>query len=261
MDHHPQTREGNELSKNWVEKINGKYDESLTCGDRVYYVDYQARGSNRWRKGIILKRKTDYKMSSGIYRAHGYDIYDIENCTTISRTRHDIRKFKHTKVERHILERANKHLAEMRREFLKSDFNHADKPAEFTMEEYDKAVKDSKYPQPTTNEQPPISPEIPEIPTTKNEVKTEEPKQEEPSQETSTNPEQKPQELSTPKVPKPSAEERRLKSNLDGGYWQCNQEHGRRLRVRTTKVHNEEDLDNTWDNISYLEQEEGVCPK
>ena len=61
--------------------------------------------------------------------------------------------------------------------------------------------------------------------------------------------------------PKPSMAERWLITDLDGGYWQCNQEHGRRLRVRTTKLQNEEDLEDTWDNITHLEQKEGDCPK
>ena len=256
IDTHPQTRGENELSKDWVEKINGKYDENLTCGDRVYYVDHQANDSNRWRKGLILKRKQDYKMSSGIYKAHGYDIYDIENCTTVSRTRHDIRKFKHTKVERHILERANKHLAEMRREFLKSDFIHAEKPAEFTMEDYDKAVKESKHPQPETITRPSTPPELPATPNIKKEVKIEEPKQKETSPETQTNPEQTPQE-----APKPSMEERRLKTGLDGGYWQCNQEHGRRLRIRTTDLQEEENLEDAQEDTPNIEQKEGDYPK
>ncbi len=102
---------------------------------------------------------------------------------------------------------------------------------------------------------------MPNTPIIKNEVKTEEPKQEEPRQETSASPEKELPEESAPKPPKPSREERRLQSNLDGGYWQCNQEHGRRLRVRTTKIQDEEDLTDTWDNISNLEQEEGILPK
>ena len=59
-DRHVQTKADNDLSNDWVEKINGSYGAPLTCGDRVYYVDYQASGSNRWRKGIVLQRKQDY---------------------------------------------------------------------------------------------------------------------------------------------------------------------------------------------------------
>ena len=109
VDRHPQTKEENKLSHDWVEKVNGSYGEQLTCGDRVYYLDHQASGSHRWRMGMILQRKADYVHSSGIMRSHGYHIYDIDNCTTVSRTRQDIRKYKHTKVERKILERAKKH--------------------------------------------------------------------------------------------------------------------------------------------------------
>jgi len=96
-----------------------------------------------------LQRKADYVYSSGIHRSHGYDLYDIKNCTTVSRTRQDIRKYKHTKIEREILERANKHLADMRREFLKNnDFQNPrlEKPVEFEIKDYDTAVKNSKYP-------------------------------------------------------------------------------------------------------------------
>ena len=59
-DRHAQTKEDNELSNDWVEKINGSYGQPLTCDDRVYYIDHQARGSNRWRRGIVLQRKADY---------------------------------------------------------------------------------------------------------------------------------------------------------------------------------------------------------
>ena len=148
-DKQVQTKADNDLSNDWVEKINGSYGKPLTCGDRVFYVDYQASGSNRWRKAIVLQRKQDYVYSSGIHRSHGYDLYDIKNCTTVSRTRQDIRKYKHTKIEREILERANKHLAEMRQEFLKSDFHNPnlEKPVEFEIKDYDDAVKKSEYKQ------------------------------------------------------------------------------------------------------------------
>jgi hypothetical protein len=39
-DRHAQTKEENELSHDWVEKINGSYGEPLTCGDRIYYIDH-----------------------------------------------------------------------------------------------------------------------------------------------------------------------------------------------------------------------------
>ena len=205
-------------------------------------------------------------MSNGIYRSHGYDIYDIENCTTVSRTRHDIRKFKHTKVERYILERANKHLAEMRKEFLKSDFNlpNAEKPAEFEMEDYDKAVKESNYPQPKANERPAIPTEDPKEPNIKEEPKPS-PKQESSNPETSEDPSLAPTETNTPKDPKPSLAKRRLDTNLDGGYWHCEEQHGRRLRVRTTELEEEEELKDSWDNIIHMEQtqeeKEEDCPK
>ena len=45
----------------------------------------------------------------------------MENCTTITRIRADIRKFKHTKLEKEALEIAHKHLEVMRKEFMRSD--------------------------------------------------------------------------------------------------------------------------------------------
>ena len=62
----------------------------LVIIDKIYYIDHQASGSNRWRKGIVLQRKKDYIYSTGIHRSHGYDLYDIRNCTTVSRPRGDI---------------------------------------------------------------------------------------------------------------------------------------------------------------------------
>ena len=104
QDNHQQTQNERILSKDWVEKIASRPRELLSCGNRVFYLDPQAKGYDRWRTGIILQRKTDYDYTDGFRRAHGYDIYDIENCTTVSRTRSDIRKYKHTKAERKILE-------------------------------------------------------------------------------------------------------------------------------------------------------------
>ena len=58
-DKHIPTKEENDLSKTWVEKINGNVTEDLTCGDRVYYIDHvkAVKGPRRWRTGIIIKRK------------------------------------------------------------------------------------------------------------------------------------------------------------------------------------------------------------
>merc|ERR1712030_91632 len=72
-DRHRPTKEENELSSDWVEKVNGSYNANLTCGDRVYYIDHQASASTRWRKAIVLQRKKDYIYSTGIRRSHGYD--------------------------------------------------------------------------------------------------------------------------------------------------------------------------------------------
>merc|ERR1712015_316052 len=55
VDKHAQTKADNELSTEWVEKINGSYGAPLTCGDRVFYIDHQACASERWRKAIVLQ--------------------------------------------------------------------------------------------------------------------------------------------------------------------------------------------------------------
>ena len=61
-DGHNQTQEEREKSKDWVEKIHGRHDQPLTCGDRVFYVDPQEKGAKRWRTGLILLRKQDYLL-------------------------------------------------------------------------------------------------------------------------------------------------------------------------------------------------------
>ena len=75
-----------------------------------------------------------------------------------------MRKYKHTKVERKILERANEHLAEMRKEFFKNeDFINPriEKPAEFEVRGYDTSTKDTprlekiQEPQEEIKEDPP----------------------------------------------------------------------------------------------------------
>ena len=139
------------------------------------------------------------------------------------------------------------------------------------MEDYDKAVRESKYQQPRVDEKPTTPTEVPKEPIIKEEQnpspKQEEPspKQEEPSQETPTEPLPTPTETITEKTPKPSLAERRLGTNLDGGYWQCEEQHGRRLRVRTTEVTDGDELKDSWDNIANIghhqEQEEEDCPK
>ena len=48
-DNHKQTQEERVLSKDWVKKIHGRHGETLTCGDRVFYLDPQEKGAKRWR--------------------------------------------------------------------------------------------------------------------------------------------------------------------------------------------------------------------
>ena len=120
-DTHIPTREENNVSKHWVEKVNQGYKEVLICGDWVSYVDHpRAKGIHRWRAGIIIKRKADCKYASGPRASHGYDIWDVENCTMVSRTRAHIRKYKHNKVERELLKTAHEHIEAMQRELHKN---------------------------------------------------------------------------------------------------------------------------------------------
>ena len=137
----------------------------------------------------------------------------------------------------------------MRREFMKSD--HHTK----------------------SGEQPPVEFEIPRdydenktSPTTaKNTVdkKTQPPEeepqaQEEPPQQP-TPEEEQPETMETPaEVPKPpkgSRELRNLGSELDGPAWTCRQDHGRRLRVRTTGMHE------SWNNVIDIQEEEETKTK
>ena len=177
--------------------------------------------------------------SSGVRRSHGYDIYDIKNCTTVSRTRQDIRKYKHTKIEREILERANRHLAEMREEFLKNDrFQNSrfESPVEFEISDYDKAVKNCPYPQTVDQEATPTTtPE--QHPATQPETTPQNPQvKQEPLEE-------------TPRPRKGQRELRNLDSGLDGKAWECSGTHERRrLRVRTTGVQEEDEYQDNWDN-------------
>ena len=122
-DTHQPTREENNISKQWMETVHqGDYKETLTCGDRVYYVDHpRAKGLHKWRSGVIIKRKPDCEYYSGPQASHGYDIWDVEKCTTVSRTQAHIRKFKHTKVEHKLLQAAHEHIEAMRKEFFKPE--------------------------------------------------------------------------------------------------------------------------------------------
>ena len=258
-DQHEPTQEENDLSADWVEKINGEVSTSkdeLTCGDRVYYIDHQraVKGPGRWRTGVIIKRKKDYKYSTGVYEAHGYDIYDVENCTTVTRTRADIRKYKHTKIERELLEIAHKHLQAMREEFMKNDRFHnngLDAPVEFDMSDYDTAKKNSPYlseQQFSENEIIPPGMEV-SRPHLDQKIK------QEPAPEDQDTPKQEPisKDLEEPKAsatPKLSNEAKKLKDNLNGPYWTCKESHGRRsLRVKTIKENDETAFKGTWDNV------------
>ena len=73
-DTHSPTREENNISKEWVEKVHQRdYNEELTSGDRVYYVDHpRNKGVHKWRSGVIIKRKPDCEYHTGPQASHGY---------------------------------------------------------------------------------------------------------------------------------------------------------------------------------------------
>ena len=248
QDAHKQTQEERELSKDWVEKIHSRHGETLTCGNRVFYVDPQGKGSKRWRTGIILQRKQDYIYSSGVRRSYGYDIYDIENCTTVSRTRQDIWKYKHTKIEREILEKANKHLVDMRREFMKNGHfrsQYTQPPVEFEIRDYDDVVKNSPHkptedPKPTEATTLQSTPEAPAEQTADNTpIKTE------------------PQDqVEQPKNTKCRRELKNLETGLNGPSWECTENHGRCLRVKTTGIEDKTEYQDSWNNTVPIQETE-----
>ena len=127
----------------------------------------------------------------------------------------------------------------MREEFLKNeDFLNPrlEKPVEFKITDNDTAKKNSIYPQKmeeTVIED--LAPK-PETPTQVPEVK------QEPSEET-------PKQPST-KIPRAL---KNLKSSLDGKQWECTENHGRRLRVRTTEVQDGAEYQDSWDNTIPIE--------
>ena len=118
----PDTAAENEMSKDWTEPVSDReLKNSLDCGDRVFFIDYHfQKGPRRWRTGIIIQRKKEFFYHDSKRTAHGYDIYDVENCTHVTRTRKDIRKYRPGKMERETMEQINENLAKIRHEYLKN---------------------------------------------------------------------------------------------------------------------------------------------
>ena len=228
-----------------------------------FVIDHQkvVKGPGRWRTGVIIKRKQDYKYSTGVYEAHGYDIYDVENCTTVTRTREDIRKYKHTKIERELLEVAHKHLHAMRKEFLKNDRFHnegSDAPVEFEMSDYDTAKRNSPYLSEQEFTEDEVIPDGMEptrahldqrpIPEAHDDVHAEQKIKQEP------NPEAKVEPHPT-EPPKVSNEAKKLQGKLNGPYWTCSENHGRRsYKVSEIETTDETAFKKTWDNVIKLDE-------
>ena len=134
-----------------------------------------------------------------------------------------------------MLKRAHEHLDAMRKEFNKNDaFKDVDPPVEFSMDDYDKAVKSPEYIQITKD------PFI-ETPAVSDQTTTPEIKQE-PTDESQIT--ELPQETTTRK----SREERNLESTLDGPKWKCSGDHGRRLRYRNNFLESSQGPVHTWDS-------------
>ena len=224
-DTDPDTALENSESQDWEEstsELNPK--QTLNCGDRVFYIDFTLRkGPRRWRAGIIIQRKQEYYYSHGRREAHGYDIYDVENCTHVTRTRKDIRKYKPGKMERKVMEQINKNLGEIRTEFYKnekfiSEGVHA--PPEFELKGYN---NEPLIPiRPTTEKSQEKEPhrEIPEPirekPTEQLETPDNNPT--EATRAAEPEPPAPPSVQPTAKVPRALA---RLTNNLDGINWNC----------------------------------------
>ena len=249
------TKEENNLSKDWEEPASTINPTSkLSCGDRVFYIDFQVgKGPRKWKPGIIIQRKKEYNYSTGIRESHRFDIYDIQNCTYVTRTRKDIRKYKHTKVERKIMDRANKHLAEMREEFMKNKRFIGpgfEVPPEFELNGYiDKPRTPLRHegrtkPEPQPNTQETQQEQTTEQPTPRVDTQAELPGTVEPTP-TGPPPEQK--------RTKPSRELSRLQSDLNGIAWQCDSSH-RPRRYRNERIW-EEDPRNSWDNTEPIDAE------
>ena len=179
-----------------------------------------SKGYNRWRTGIILKCKADYEYSDGIRRSHGYNIYNIEIYTTVSRTQADIRKYKHTKLERKLLEEAHQFLEEFMKNNRFCSENIAPPPEFEISEGYSTQPKTTPH-KPTTSPTPTLEPGTPAQTTQQTQ-----PPDRTPAQETQQ--EIKPEQTSEPK--------RILWFTLDGPAWQGTETRGSRLRVRTTGI-------------------------
>ena len=143
VDQDPDTALENEMSKDWLEQVSDKtLKQALDCGDRVFYIDYNVgKGPRRWRTGIIIQRKKEFFYHASRRTAHGYDIYDVENCTHVTRSRKDIRKYRFTKMEREAMEQINKNLGVIRTEYYKNQKfispGEFKVPPEFELKGYD----------------------------------------------------------------------------------------------------------------------------
>ena len=209
------------MSKDWLEKTSETNPTThLECGDRIYYIDYHIKkGPRRWRRSIIIQRKQEYAYANRARRtAHGYDIYDIENCTHVTRTRKDIRKYRPTKMEREAMEQINRNLASIREEYEKNkEFigKGFKLPPEFILDGYDDPPTSST--RPTTMENPHLETRepAPGAPEKEPEAETAEPQSEGPTapEPAAQVPDPEPDQAKQPRMLS------RLSDDLDGPLW------------------------------------------
>ena len=75
-----------------------------------------------------------------------------------------------------------------------------------------------------------------------------------------------PQEEPSQRKPRKSREESNFETGLEGPKWQCNEEHGRRLRCRTNFAKETEEPGHEWDsedwnNIYHIDNQDLEAPK
>ena len=167
----------------------------------------------------------------------------------------------------------------MRKEFLKNDHFHnegSDAPVEFEMSDYDTAKRNSPYlseqeftededippgmepvrahldqrPTPEADDHSHSEQRIKQEPNPEAEVRThlEQRIKQEPNPEAEVEP--------TPtELPKISNESKKLQSKLNGPYWTCNEDHGRRsYKVSEIETTDETAFKKTWDNVIKLDE-------
>ena len=101
--YHPDTRAENSLDKHWDQKISRKPTKVLENGDRIFFVLLGGRGYCKWKSELGLVRATDVEMNNGLRKSNSVDIYNIKTHQYTSMDRSDIRLYRKTKVDHHLM--------------------------------------------------------------------------------------------------------------------------------------------------------------